>query len=72
MNYLDAKFNAMEPNILYDSEAVSTELFGKFNFDIRTTFKNRTTEQTLKQIYFSEVMGNLQYSFSMEQLEELE
>ena len=59
----------MEPNIPYDSKAVSTELYEKFNSDIRTTFKNQTTDQTIKQIYLSEVMGNLQYSFSMDQLE---
>ena len=34
-------------------------------------FKNQTTDQTLKQIYLSEVMRNLQYSFSMDQLEKL-
>ena len=62
----------MEPNIPYDSKAVSTELYEKFNSDIRTTFKNQTTDQTIKQIYLSEVMGNLQYSFSMDQLETLE
>ena len=62
----------MEPNIPYDSKAVSTELYEKFNSDIRATFKNQTTDQTVKQIYLSEVMGNLQYSFSMEQLENLE
>ena len=62
----------MEPNIPYDSKAVSTELYGKFYSDIRTTFKNQATDQTVKQIYLSEVMGNLQYSFSMDQLENLE
>ena len=62
----------MEPNIPYDSKAVSTELYEKFNSDIRTTFKNQTTDQTMKQTYLSEVMGNLQYSFSMDQLENLE
>ena len=72
LNYLDTKFNAMEPNIPYDSKAVSTELYEKFNSDIRITFKNQTTDQTIKQIYLSEVMGNLQYSFSMDQLENLE
>ena len=62
----------MEPNIPYDSKAVSTELYEKFNSDIRTIFKNQTTYQTIKQIYLSEVMGNLQYSFRMDQLENLE
>ena len=62
----------MEPNIPYDSKAVSTELYEKFNSDIRTIFKNQTTYQTIKQIYLSEVMGNLQYSFSIDQLENLE
>ena len=62
----------MEPNIPYDSKAVSTELYEKFNSDIRTIFKNQTTYQTIKQIYLSEVIGNLQYSFSMDQLENLE
>ena len=62
----------MEPNIPYESKAVSTELYEKFYSDIRTTFKNQTTDQTVKQIYLSEVMGNLQYSFSMDQLETLE
>ena len=62
----------MEPNIPYESKAVSTELYEKFYSDIRTTFKNQTTDQTVKQIYLSEVMGNLQYSFSMDQLENLE
>ena len=61
----------MEPNTPYDSKAVSTELYEKFNSDIRTTFKNQTTDQTIKQIYLSEVMSNLQYSFSMDQLEDL-
>ena len=62
----------MEPNIPYDSKAVSTELYERFNSDIRTIFKNQTTYQTIKQIYLSEVMGNLQYSFRMDQLENLE
>ena len=62
----------MEPNIPYDSKAVSTELYERFNSDIRTIFKNQTTYQTIKQIYLSEVIGNLQYSFSMDQLENLE
>ena len=62
----------MEPNIPYESKAVSTELYEKFYSDIRTTFKNQTTDQTVKQTYLSEVMGNLQYSFSMDQLENLE
>ena len=34
-------------------------------------FKSQTTDQTLKQIYLSEVMRNLQHSFSMDQLEKL-
>ena len=72
LNYLDTKFNAMEPNIPYDSKVVSTELHEKFNSDIRITFKNQTTDQAIKQMYLSEVMGNLQYSFSMDQLENLE
>ena len=62
----------MEPNIPYDSKAVSTELYEKFNSDIRTTFKNQATGQKIKQIYLSEVMGNIQHSFSMDQLEKLE
>ena len=35
-------------------------------------FKNLTLDQTLKQIYLSEVKGKLQYNFSMVQLEKLE
>ena len=35
-------------------------------------FKNQTLDQILKEIYLSEVMGNIQYSFSMDQLEKLE
>ena len=35
------------------------------------SFKNQTTDETLKQIYLSEVMRNLQHSFSMDQLEKL-
>ena len=62
----------MEPNIPYDSKVVSTELYEKFNSDIRTTFKNQATDQKIKQIYLSEVMGNIQHSFSMDQLEKLE
>ena len=61
----------MESNIPYDSKAVSAELHKKFNSDIRTTFKNQTADQTIKQIYLSEVIGNLQYSFSIAQLEDL-
>ena len=34
-------------------------------------FKNQTIDQILKQIYLSKVMGNIQYSFSMDQLEKL-
>ena len=33
--------------------------------------KNQTTDQTLKQIYLSEVMRKLQYNLSMDQLEKL-
>ena len=73
MNYLDTKLNALEPNIPYDSKAVSAELYEKFNSDTRTTFKkNQTLDQILKQIYLSKVMGNIQYSFSIDQLEKLE
>ena len=68
LNHLDTKFNALKPNIPHSSKAVSTELSEKFNSDIRTTFKN----QTLKQVYLTEVMGNIQYSFSIDQLEKLE
>ena len=56
----------------HDSKAVSTGLYEKFNSYIRTIFKNQTPAQTLKQIYLSEVTGNLQYSFSMDQPERLE
>ena len=35
-------------------------------------FKNQTLDQILKQIYLSKVMGNIQYSFSIDQLEKLE
>ena len=35
-------------------------------------FKNQTPNQTLKQKYLSEVMGNLQHSFGIDQLEKLE
>ena len=62
----------MEPNIPYHSKAVSTELHEKFNSDIRTTSKNQATDQTIKQIYLSEVMANIQHSFSTDQLENLE
>ena len=71
MNYLDNKFNVLGPNIPYNSKAVRTELYEKFDSDIRTTFKNQTLDQTLKQIHLSEVMGNIQYNFSMDQLEKL-
>ena len=74
MNYLDTKFNALEPNIPYNSKVVNAELYEKFNFNTRTTFfkNNQTLDQILKQIYLSEVMGNIQYSFNMDQLEKLE
>ena len=35
-------------------------------------FKNQTLDQILKEIYLSKVIGNIQYSFSMNQLEKLE
>ena len=35
-------------------------------------FKSQILEQMLKQIYLSEVMGNIRYSFGMDQLEKLE
>ena len=75
LNYLDTKFNALEWSIPYDSKAVSAELYEKFNSYIKTAaednnFKNQI-DQTLKQIYLSEVMGNLQHSFSMKELEEV-
>ena len=35
-------------------------------------FKNQTLDQILKQIYLSKVMGNIQDSFSIDQLEKLE
>ena len=73
MNYLDTTFNALVPSIPYNSKAVSAELYEKFNSDTRTTFKkNQTLDQILKQIYLSKVMGNIQYSFSIDQLEKLE
>ena len=72
LNYLETKFSSLEPNIPYNSKAVSTELYEKLNSEIRTSFKNQTPDQTLQQIYLSEVMGNLQYSFSMVQLEKLD
>ena len=73
MNYFDTKFNALEPNIPYNSKVVGAELYEKFTSDTRTTFfKNQTLDQILKEIYLSEVMGNIQYSFSMDQLEKLE
>ena len=71
LNYLNSKFNALEQNIPYNSKAVSAELYEKFNPDIRTTLKNQTLDQTLKQIHLSEVMGNIQYSFSIDQQEKL-
>ena len=71
LNYLGTKFNALEPKIPYSSKAVSAELYEKFNSNIRTTFKNHFTKK-LKQIYLYEVIGNSQYSFSMDQLEKLE
>ena len=71
LNYLNSKFNALEQNIPYNSKAVSAQLYEKFNPDIRTTLKNQTLDQTLKQIHLSEVMGNTQYSFSIDQQEKL-
>ena len=44
LNYLDTNFNALGPNVPYDSKAVSTELYEKFNFDIRITFKNQSPD----------------------------
>ena len=35
-------------------------------------FKNQTLDQILQEIYLSKVIGNIQYSFSMNQLEKLE
>ena len=72
MNYLDTKLKALEPNTPHYSKAVSADLYEKFNSDIRTTFKNQTLDQTINQIYLSEVMANIQYSFSTDQLEKLE
>ena len=71
LTYLDTKFNALEANIPYNSKVVSAELYQKFNYQ-DNFFKNQILDQILKQIYLSEVMGNIQYSFSMNQLEKLE
>ena len=73
MNYLNTKFNELEPNIAYNSKVVSAELYENFNSDTTTTFfKNQTLDQILKQLYLSKVIGNIQYSFNIDQLEKLE
>ena len=77
LNYLKIKFTALESNIPGDSKAVSTDLYEKVNSYIEividvNNFENQTSDKKLKQIHLSEVMGNLQYSFSMGQLEKWE
>ena len=61
----------LESNIPYKSKVISTELYVKFNSYIKaaTEDNNFSKYQTLKKIYLSEVMGNFQYSFSIDQLE---
>ena len=38
MSYLDTKFNALEPNVPYNSKVVSAESYEKFKSDTRTNF----------------------------------
>ena len=53
---------------------VSTEFHKKFNSYVKTATEdnNFSHYQTVKQIYLSKVMGNLQNSFRMDQLEKPE
>ena len=52
LNYLDTKFNALEPTIQYNSKAVSTELYEKFNSDTSTFLKIKHSTKYLSKYIF--------------------
>ena len=75
MNYRDTEFNALESNTPYNYKRLA-QSYTKISYIKSATednnFENETPDQTLNQIYLSEYWGNLQHSFSMDQLEKLE
>ena len=52
LNYLDTKFNARKSNIPYDSKAVITGLYEKFNSYIRTILKIKHPHKPLSKYIF--------------------
>ena len=52
LNCLDTKFNALESNIPYDSKAIITGLYEKFNSCIKTILKIKLLHKPLSKYIF--------------------